>query len=196
MGEFRAFSTVVEAYDLLAQLGAPPQLILHVRLVGEAAELLIAKLTALAVTFDPHFVRLGVAFHDAGKILHPAELSDRGNRHEIDGERLLIANGVDPAIARCCRSHGTLQSVRIGSESVLAEIASECVFEELLVALADTLWKGKRNSKLEELTIERIAKNANYDDWNLFVDLDNCFENIAAAGDLRLVLSQSTAPIS
>jgi hypothetical protein len=99
-------NTVNDAYAMLQRLGAPPRLFCHVKLVGEAAELLIAKLQQLQVPVNEHFVHLGVAFHDAGKILHPEELVAKGTQHEAAGEQLLISNGVDPILARCCRSHG------------------------------------------------------------------------------------------
>jgi HD domain len=176
----RIVETLPAAYLFLEELGASPQLILHVKLVGEAAELLITKLTQLAIQFDARFVRLGVAFHDAGKILHPAELSSKGNYHEVAGESLLIANGLDPTLARCCRSHGRWQTL-------------ECSLEELIVALADTLWKGKRNTRLEELVIAKLAVIADRDYWDLFVELDSCFETIAIDGDSRLYRSQAFA---
>ncbi len=177
MSQFRTFATVQSAYLFLQELGAPSQLILHVKLVGEAAELIIAKLAKLSIQFDEHFVRMGVTFHDTGKILHPAELTAKGNRHEAEGERLLVAHGIDPALARCCRAHGQWQQMK-------------CSIEELLVALADTLWKGKRNSRLEELTIATLAAQSNRDYWELFIEMDACFEQIAADGHLRLLRSQ------
>ena len=65
------FKDIKEAQEFLKQLGAPARLIRHVCLVGEAADLLIEKLSQMGITFDVSFVRLGVLFHDAGKILHP-----------------------------------------------------------------------------------------------------------------------------
>lgn len=62
------FENNEQAYEFLKQLGAPPRLIRHVRLVGEAADLLIQKLNQMNVDFDEKFIRLGVAFHDTGKI--------------------------------------------------------------------------------------------------------------------------------
>jgi hypothetical protein len=178
VSQFRVFETVLAAYQFLEDLGASPHLIVHVKLVGEAAELIIAELDRLAIDIDKDFIRLGVVFHDAGKILHPAELSTKGNRHEADGESLLIQHNVDPTLARCCRSHAKWQQM-------------DCSLEELWVALADTLWKGKRNSQLEELAISRLAKQAHRDYWELFIQMDNCFERIAADGHFRLLRSQS-----
>jgi HD superfamily phosphodiesterase len=72
--QFKTFQSVLEAYELLKQLNAPSRLICHVKLVGEAAEQLIIQFQHLDLSFDPEWVRLGVAFHDVGKILHPLEL--------------------------------------------------------------------------------------------------------------------------
>jgi HD superfamily phosphodiesterase len=92
----RTFASVDDAYVFLRELGASPRLIIHVKLVAEASELLIAKLRSLDIGFDISFVRLGVAFHDAGKILHPEELQIKGVNHEASGEQLLITNGIRP----------------------------------------------------------------------------------------------------
>ena len=62
----KTFQTVHEAHQLLQELGAPVKLILHVKLVAEAAELLISKLDNLGVQFDESFIRLGVAFYSMG----------------------------------------------------------------------------------------------------------------------------------
>jgi hypothetical protein len=64
------------------------------------------------------------------------------------------------------RSHGQWQMM-------------DCCFEELLVALADTLWKGKRNVQLEDKVVQQIAALGQKDYWELFVKMDACFEAIA-----------------
>lgn len=171
-----AFQNVSEAYEFLKRLGATEKLIRHVKLVGEAAELLIGKLHQLPLSFDADFVRLGVAIHDAGKILHPDEMYAKGNHHEPDGEKLLLSHGIQPKLARCCRSHARWQQM-------------DSTLEELLIALADTLWKGKRNDALENLIVDQIANHTAKDRWNLFIELDSCFEKIAAAGEERLARS-------
>jgi hypothetical protein len=81
-------------YRLLQDLGASPRLIQHVKLVGEAAEILILQFQKLGISFDSDWIRSGVAFHDAGKILHPSELIEKGNEHEAAGEILLLSQGV------------------------------------------------------------------------------------------------------
>jgi hypothetical protein len=173
----RTFVTVDDAYVFLRELGASSKLIIHVKLVAEASELLIAKLRLLDIGFDISFVRLGVAFHDAGKILHPEELQIKGINHEAAGEQLLLANGIDNELARCCRSHGQWQNM-------------ECTLEELLVALADTLWKGKRSQDLENLVVKRLSKQYSRDYWELFMEMDACFEKIAEDGYSRLMRSR------
>ena len=167
---------VQDAYQLLQDLGAPQHLIQHVKLVGEAAEILIRQFQQLNLEFDSDWIRLGVAFHDTGKILHPLELLEKGNRHEAAGETLLLSQGIDPKIARCCRSHGQWQQL-------------ECSFEELVVALADNLWKGKRYRELEERVIAKVARMSMQDNWYIFVSLDDRFEEISRGGDLRIARS-------
>jgi hypothetical protein len=172
--------SVREAYDLLARLGAPPRLLAHARLVAEAAELLVAELQRRHVPIDAEFVGVAAVLHDAGKILHPEELQDSGSQHEAAGARLLLGAGVAPALARCCLSHAQWEGMA-------------CSLEELLVALADHLWKGKRNAELERRVIEGIAGRTGQAFWALFVELDGCFEAIAADGTGRLLRSQTNA---
>jgi hypothetical protein len=62
--------------------------------------------------------------------------------------------------------------------------------DELLIALADKLWKGVRNEKLEQAVIDRIASALQKDRWDFFVELDTIFEEIAAGGADRLVRSK------
>ena len=168
---------VNDAYELLKKLDAPPRLIRHAYLVSEAADLLIEKLDNIGIKLDTNFVRLGTALHDVGKIIHLDELISKGNKHEADGESLLIANGIEPNLARCCRSHAQWQ-------------AMDCSLEELLIALADKLWKGKREVELEKEIIDRLSKLTSKDYWQLFIELDNHFETIASTGEERLVRSQ------
>jgi hypothetical protein len=156
--QFKTFDLIEDAYELLKDLGATPHLIQHVKLVGEVAEILIFQLDRFKISFDRDWIRLGVAFHDTGKIL-------------------LLANGVDPKIARCCRSHGQWQQM-------------ECSFEELTIALADCLWKGKRGLELEHRVITQVAAKCHRDYWDIFIDLDSGFEQIAADGEIRLSRSR------
>jgi predicted hydrolase (HD superfamily) len=166
-----------DAYRLLEQLGASTRLLRHLALVGEAADLLMREYADLGLDFDATLIELGVAVHDAGKILHPSELDAPGHRHETAGETMLLANGVQPNVAKCCISH--------------AEWAAHDVsFEERSIALADKLWKGKRETALELLVIDMAAARLGAGRWDVFERLDAAFEAIAAQGDERLARSR------
>lgn len=161
------------ARDLLVGLGAPPRLLRHIELVREAADLLLLTLAALRVPVRAEFVLVGVALHDSGKILHPAELDHPGALHEPDGEALLLRSGVSPELARVCLSHARWETMDVS-------------LEELLIALADKLWKGVRHSRLEERCIAAIAAALGKATWDIFIELDSAFERIAADGQRRL----------
>lgn len=165
-----------EALALLRELGAPPRLYRHAELVGEAADQLLAGLKRFSAQIDEDYVRVGVALHDVGKSLHPAELLGPGHNHEPDGERLLLSHGATPDVARVCRSHAQWDT------------AAETL-EELLIALSDKLWKGARVERLENLVIDRLAQSLQKDRWDCFTELDTLFEDVAATADSRLARS-------
>lgn len=166
-----------DALRLLRELGAPDRLIVHVQLVGEAADLLIQAYKDLGIHFDEQLIELGVAVHDAGKILHPEELDGPGARHEPAGEALMLAHGVHPRVARCCVSHAAWQ-------------AADVCFEERSVALADKLWKGKREPALELRIVDDVALRKGVDRWDVFEELDSVFDDVAAGAELRLERSR------
>jgi hypothetical protein len=103
-------------------------------------------------------------------------LDGGSSEHEEAGEKLLLGAGVRPAIARCCISHSRYDVMELS-------------LEELLVALSDKLWKGKRISSLELRVVDRVAEILHKDRWDVSSELDDCFERIAAQGDLRLARS-------
>lgn len=162
-----------EALALLVNLGAPPRLVRHAELVDEAAELLIRGIHRLKIPLSADFVRVGAILHDVGKALHPNELSAPGEQHERAGEALLLQHGASPSVARIARSHAKYRD--------LAETT-----EELVIALADKLWKGARVTELEELVVLRFAETTGRDRWDLFSDLDTLFEEVAGSAEDRL----------
>ncbi|MGC4114479.1 MAG: HDIG domain-containing protein [Myxococcales bacterium] len=170
-----------EALALLRALGAPPRLIRHHELVAEAASALLAELRkAFTLDFDDGMVLVGAALHDAGKIEHPAELDEPGSEHAESGVALLMREGVEPAVARFCRTHATWPD-------------EEVMLEDLLVALADKLWKGKRDDELEKRVCHAIEVSTGRASWDVFEHTDDVFTAIAADGDLRLVRSRERA---
>jgi hypothetical protein len=149
-------------------------LVRHHELVLEAAELLCDRIADdLAVSFDRTTVLVGAALHDAGKIVHPEEMSIPGHQHEIAGRLLLSTNGVADDIARFCISHAAWDR-------------TDAKLEDLLVAAADKLWKGKRDEPLEQRLGNAIALATGREAWEVFSRLDSICESIAADGDERL----------
>ena len=162
-----------EAICLLRELGASEGLLVHIQLVGEAAERLMQAYVELGVRFDARLIELGVIVHDVGKILYPGELSAPGSMHECAGEALLLAHGVQSEVARYCVSHAKWQEAGVS-------------FEELSVALADKLWKGKRVEALELRIVDEAASRLRLSRWDVFAQLDAVFEEVADGGTDRL----------
>lgn len=129
-----------DALLLLERLGAPDRLLRHHILVLEAADELLASLAPDCLGIDAELVRMGAAVHDAGKIVHPHELTGSGRRHEEDGGPLLEQAGASH-LARFCESHSRWRGRQLP-------------LEDLLVALSDVLWKGHRSRELEERVME------------------------------------------
>ena len=57
------------------------------------------------------------------------------------------------------------------------------------MALADTLWKGRRSAELEERLGVQVATASGLAYWDLMIPLDDLFERIAAEGPTRLMSS-------
>jgi hypothetical protein len=168
---------LVSAQDgiaLLRSLGASPWLVRHHELVVEAAVSICDALEkGLSARFDRDKVLLGASIHDAGKIVHPEEMSAGGNRHEVAGNELLVRSGVPAAIARFCITHAAWDG-------------PDCSIEDALVALADKLWKGKRDEALEKFLVATLATQAKLEQWEVFDRFDAICDAIAADGPARL----------
>ena len=154
---------------------APDRLIRHHQLVVEAAEEIIAGLKNSFSNLECNYreVLLGSAIHDVGKIIFTHELDFPGNKHELEGEEYLSKLGIPANIARFCRTHAHWDD-------------SDNTLEDLLVALADTLWKGCRNQKLEQMIIARISSSIQQDFWDVFIVADSLFEKVSDGGTERL----------
>ncbi|MEO3817888.1 HD domain-containing protein [Plantactinospora sp. B24E8] len=163
------------AAELLLACAAPPRLAAHLRAVHDVAAQLLDWLAEryprLAV--NPVAVLFGAATHDIGKIEHPAELSGPGSRHESAGHRLLLSYGVGEEFARFAGSHANWDH-------------PEASTEELLVSLADKIWKGARVPDLEQLVVERLAAAGDEQPWQAFLALDDVVGRIAEGADARL----------
>ena len=126
------------------------------------------------VSFDADSIRFGAATHDIGKSRHRGELVEKGGAHEAEGEKLLLELGVEPRLARFARTHAAWLN------------DAELPLEDLLVALADNCWKGKRLPELETLVAERVVAQTGDEVWNAFMLLDDILQKLAENADERL----------
>ena len=148
------------------------------------ADVLIALPAAWpTLQFDSGAVAFGAATHDIGKALHPRELIGPGDEHESDGHALLIARGIAPQQARFARTHARWN-------------ADDATFEDLLVSLADKVWKGRRQEDLEQLIVLRIASVTRLPAWEVFMRLDEILEHLTVLADHRLAFQDSYGTVS
>lgn len=66
--------------------------------------------------------------------------------------------------------------------------------EDLLVSLADKVWKGRRVTDLEQLVVDRLADITGQAPWQTFLDLDDVLADLAAGADHRLAF-QAEHPV-
>ncbi|MEW2592961.1 HD domain-containing protein [Micromonospora aurantiaca] len=171
------------AVELLAALAAPPRLGAHLRLVHDVAWHLTAAFADrfAAVPFDRQAVLFGAAVHDLGKVEHPAELTGPGSAHEEAGYQLLLRFGVPEERARFAVTHAAWHSPGVQ-------------LEDLMVSLADKVWKGRRVTDLEQLVVDRLAGITGQERWQTFLDLDDVLAELAAGADRRLAF-QAEHPV-
>lgn len=164
-----------EAARLLASVGAPPRLVAHGELVHDTAVRILTWLDRAHpdLRVDADAVRFGAAVHDVGKARHTAELTGPGHRHETTGERLLLDLGVPAERARFCATHGDWS-------------APGRALEDLLVSLADKVWKGSRVAGLELTVTRRIAEAVGLPEWEVYLGLDDELRLLAEGADARL----------
>lgn len=171
------------ARELLESLNAPPRLMAHLRAVHDVAWQLADWVSQhYPVAFDRTAVLFGAAVHDIGKTVHAGELSGPGSDHEHAGYEILLAHGVDPRLARFARNHASWHADGID-------------LEDLLVSLADKVWKGKRVQELEQLVTDRLAEAGGEEPWQVFMALDDELSRIAEDADRRLAF-QASYPVS
>ncbi len=169
--------------DLLAELGSPPRLGAHLRAVHDVAHQIAdwVELHRPAVVFDREAVLFGAATHDVGKTVHLSELSGPGSAHEEAGRTLLLGRGISPDLARFAATHASWADARVG-------------VEDLLVSLADKIWKNKRVADLEDLVVARLTGASGRPAWEEFLALDELLTRIGDGADQRLAF-QASFPI-
>ncbi|MFE2527984.1 HD domain-containing protein [Streptomyces sp. NPDC059382] len=168
---------------LLSELGSPPRLAAHLRAVHDVAHQLVdwVEQQYPAVIFDREAVLFGAAAHDVGKTVHLAELSGPGSAHEQAGQVLLLDHGISPELARFAATHASWLEARVG-------------LDDLLVSLADKIWKNKRVPDLENLVVAHLAQATGRAAWEEFLALDGVLARIGDAADERLAF-QASFPI-
>lgn len=162
--------------DLLCRVDAPPRLAAHLRLVHDVAHRIVLWIEREypELEFDRNATLFGAATHDIGKAVHPEELTCPGHAHELGGYELLCAQGVDPELARFACTHGTWNEPGLP-------------VEDLIVCLADKVWKGTRIPLLEDLVVARLAAvPPGREPWAVFAPLDTMLADLAADADHRL----------
>ncbi len=66
--------------------------------------------------------------------------------------------------------------------------------EDLLVSLADKVWKNKRVRELEDLVVGRLAEVGGRPVWEEFLALDDLLDPLGAGADRRLAF-QAAYPV-
>ncbi|WP_416969014.1 HD domain-containing protein [Streptomyces sp. 4F14] len=151
----------------------PPLLPLPLRAVHDVAAQLLDTVGEFGLAVDREAVLFGAATHDIGKAVHPAELSGPGSLHEEAGRELLLARRVPAGLARFAGTHAAWQSPEAGPE-------------DLLVSLADKIWKNKRVTDLEDLVVAELSRACGRPVWEVFLRLDETLTRIGEAADSRL----------
>lgn len=162
-----------EVLEICSTLKAPPRLVANLTLVHDVACKLVDGIHASfpTVELDREGILFGAATHDIGKATFTEELVGPGRAHESQGAELLRGLGISEGRARFARSHGDW---------------STAPMEDLIVALADNCWKGKRVDDLESLVVNQIALATGKEPWEVFSVLDEIIGKIASEADARL----------
>ena len=170
--ELIAFSK--EINSVFQNFTVPPRLYAHSLLVHDVANKLVEAITSTweNLNIDKNSVLFGATIHDIGKCTHTNELSEKGHKHEQEGKRLLISLGVPEEKAKFAVTHATW--------------FEKSTIEELMVSLADKVWKGSRIQDLEDLLIEKISTETKNERWKTFSLLDSIIDDITKDADKRL----------
>ncbi|MEU9323447.1 phosphohydrolase [Streptomyces canus] len=157
-----------EVARLLRALDAPPRLAAHLRLVHDVAYELVEWLAQRypALRLDREAVLFGAATHDVGKAVHVRELSGPGSA---------------PELARFAATHATWTLPDIG-------------LDDLLVSVADKIWKNKRVPELEDLVVRRLAEVSGRAVWEEFLNLDDALTAVGEGAQERLAF-QAAHPV-
>lgn len=166
-----------DVVQLLQRIDVPPYLLAHLVVVHDVARRLVVAVGRHwpALSVDAAAVHFGAATHDIGKVRHAEELMAPGERHRAAGVALLEDHGTPPRLARFARTHAAWRE------------EAEVQVEDLLVALADQVWKGGRDDELETALLKRLAASNDSELWEAYMTLDEVLTRLAAEADRRLL---------
>ena len=161
--------------QILIKYNSPERLNRHLRIVFFIASQLLFQLEKewKELEIDNKLVQFGAVTHDIGKVLSQAEIYHSGNKHEFNGRDLLISYGYDEVSSRFTITHGNWQKENIE-------------LEDLIVALADKIWKGKRVSELEEMICSKISNQLKIDYWEIYLNLNSILDKLCLSAQSRL----------
>jgi len=160
---------------LLRDVVAPPRLVAHLTLVYDVASTVLERLTETwpTLSIDRAAVIFGAATHDIGKAVNRGELGGPGEQHGDSGYDLLVAQDIPALYARFTRTHARWDD-------------PAATLEDLLVAWADSLWRGGRPEDLEMRIARTIEQVVGQELWRVFIVLDDLATDIGEDADARL----------
>lgn len=132
--------------------------------------------------FDHQRVLFGAATHDIGKTVATYELTGPGTQHEEIGPQLLQESCFPESYARFARTHAQWDR------------EASLQLEDLLVAFADTIWKGKRDEALEQEIAQQIARQCQEELWQVYIKFDDIASDLAKDAHNRILWQGKHAP--
>ena len=161
--------------ELLDQLDAPKRLNKHLQIVYSTAADILKRIHHEwpDLNINQELVLFGAATHDIGKTKIKSELFESGKRHELVGRDILKELGYSDQWSRFALTHGNWKD-------------DQLTMEDLLVVVADKIWKGKRVEDLEERLGQLMAEDLAMDYWEIYQTLDALLSEITLGADQRI----------
>ena len=162
--------------EILEKLNSPKILNRHLQIVYSTAYDLLRSIKNKwpSIIINEELVLFGAGTHDIGKVEIKTELFQSGKKHEEVGKYLLQDLGFTEDESRFAFTHGNWQQEGL-------------VLEDLLVSLADKIWKGKRIDELEEKVINTMSDRLKISFWEIYEPFNDILEHLSTGADKRLL---------
>jgi len=162
--------------ELLEKLNSPERLKRHLQIVHSTAYKLLTLIRHEwpKIDLNEELILFGAGTHDIGKTEITIELIERGKKHELKGKQILLELGYTENESRFAQTHGNWKEENI-------------TFEDLLVSLADKIWKGKRIEELEEKIGRALSDKLRIDYLEVYSALDKILEQLSYGADERIL---------